>query len=201
MKKIIHDTLILTALTLILGFVLGMVYNITKEPIAKAEADAQLTAFKEVFEDAASFDALEGFDSEKASSYVTAKGFKDSIDDVQTAKDASGEKIGYVITVTAKDASQGTVTFSVGIRDDGTVNGYSVTDIAETPGLGMKATEDEFASQFNGKNVDSFKVVKQSPSEDDEIEAISGATITSKAIACGVNAAKAYFGELLAGGE
>ena len=47
------------------------------------------------------------------------------------------------ITVTAKDGSQGSITFSVGIKNDGTVNGYSITDISETPGLGMKAEEED----------------------------------------------------------
>lgn len=80
---------------------------------------------------------------------------------MNTALDASGNVIGYVLTVTAKDASQASITFSVGIKNDGTVNGYSITNIAETPGLGMKAQEEAFYSQFEGKNVDSFTVVKQ----------------------------------------
>ena len=201
MKRIIHNTLILTALTLVLGLLLGVVYNITKDPIAAAESEARQAAYKEVFEDAASFEELEDFDSDKADSFVSGKGFKDSVDDVVKACDDSGAVLGYIVTVTAKDASQGTVTFSVGIQNDGTVNGYSITDIAETPGLGMKAAEDDFASQFEEKLVTAFKVVKQAPAADDEIEAISGATITSKAVANGVNAAKAYFEEFLMGGE
>ena len=83
---------------------------------------------------------------------------------------------------TAKDKSQASITFSVGIQNDATVNGYSITNIAETPGLGMKAQEEAFYSQFEGKNVDSFTVVKAAPSSDSEIESISGATITSKAM-------------------
>ena len=118
---------------------------------------------------------------------------------MNTALDASGNVIGYVLTVTAKDASQATITFSVGIQNDGTVNGYSITDIAETPGLGMKAQEEAFYSQFEGKNVDSFTVVKAAPSSDSEIESISGATITSKAMANGVNACIAYFQNVLGG--
>ena len=64
--------------------------------------------------------------------------------------------LGYVLTVTAKDGSQGSITFSVGIQNDGTVNGYSITSISETPGLGMKAQEEPFYSQFEGKNVDLY---------------------------------------------
>ena len=115
--------------------------------------------------------------------------------------DASGNPLGYVLTVTAKDGSQGSITFSVGIQNDGTVNGYSITSISETPGLGMKAQEEPFYSQFEGKNVDSFTVVKSTPSADNEIEAISGSTITSKAMANGVNACLTYFHSVLEGGN
>ena len=70
----------------------------------------------------------------------------------------------------------------------------------ETPGLGMKAQEEDFYGQFENKKVDSFTVVKSAPSADNEIEAISGSTITSKAMANGVNACLTYFQNVLAGG-
>ena len=200
-KKIVHDALILTAFTLVLGFLLGLVYEITKAPIAAANAAAAQEAYKAVFAEADSFEALEGFDKNAATEEVVAAGYEDSIDDVQVAKDASGAEIGYVVTVTAKDGSQSTITFSVGIQSDGTVNGYSVTSIAETPGLGMKVEDESFYSQFEGKLVDAFSVVKNTPASDSEIEAISGATISSKAVTNGVNAALTYFRSELGGAQ
>lgn len=200
-KKIIKDALILTAFTLVLGFLLGIVYEVTKEPIAKVNYEKQQNAFKQVFSNADKFEAVE-FDKEEALTLMEENGFKDSIDDVQAALDTSGDVLGYVITVTAKDGSQGTITFSVGIQNDGTVNGYSITSISETPGLGMKAkTDDKFYGQFENMNVDSFVVVKQETTKDGEIEAISGSTITSKAMANGCNAAICYFNTKLEGGE
>ncbi len=199
-KKIVHDALILTAFTLVLGFVLGLVYEITKEPIAAADAATAQAAYSKVFADAESFEAYEGFDKEAAASLMEEQGFNDEITDVQTAKDGSGNSLGYVITVTAKDGSQANITFSVGIQMDGTVNGYSITSIAETPGLGDKAKNEEFSGQFQGKQADSFTVVKQAPASDSEIESISGATITSRAMTNGVNACMAYFKSALEGG-
>lgn len=200
-KKIIKDALILTAFTLVLGFLLGIVYEVTKEPIAKVNYEKQQNAFKQVFSNADKFEAVE-FDKEEALTLMEENGFKDSIDDVQAALDTSGDVLGYVITVTAKDGSQGTITFSVGIQNDGTVNGYSITSISETPGLGMKAkTDEKFYGQFENMNVDSFVVVKQEITKDGEIEAISGSTITSKAMANGCNAAICYFNTKLEGGE
>lgn len=199
-KKIVHDALILTAFTLVLGFVLGLVYEITKEPIAAADAATAQAAYKEVFEEADSFETYEGFDKEAALSLMEENGYNDEITDVQTAKGSDGSTLGYVITVLAKDGSQANITFSVGIAADGTVNGYSITSIAETPGLGDKAKTEEFSGQFRKKQVEKFEVVKQAPASDSEIEAISGATITSRAMTNGVNASIAYFETILEGG-
>ena len=199
-KKIVHDALILTAFTLVLGFVLGLVYEITKEPIAAADAATAQAAYKEVFQDADSFEAYDGFDKEAAVSLMEENGYNDEITDVQTAKGSDGSTLGYVITVLAKDGGQANITFSVGIAADGTVNGYSITSIAETPGLGDKAKNEEFYSQFQNKQVEKFDVVKQAPASDSEIEAISGATITSRAMTNGVNASITYFETVLEGG-
>ena len=200
-KKIVHDAMILTAFTLVIGLILGMVYMITKPRIDAANLEAAQKAYKEVFETADSFEALADFDKNEATDYIVSQGYTDSLDDVQVAKDAYGNTVGYVITVTAKDASQATITFSVGIQNDGTVNGYSITDIAETPGLGMKAQDADFIAQFRNKLVDAFTVVKNPPASDSEIESISGATITSKAIANGCNAALVYFRDQLGGAQ
>ena len=199
-KKIVHDALILTAFTLVLGLVLGLVYEITKEPIAAADAKTAQAAYQKVFEEAGSFEAYESFDKDAAAFLMEENGYADEITDVQVAKDGSGTPIGYVITVTAKDGSQANITFSVGITNDGTVNGYSITSISETPGLGDKAKNEEFSSQFNGKQADTFSVVKSAPASDTEIESISGATITSKAMTNGVNACITYFRNVLEGG-
>ncbi len=199
MKKFVHDALILTAFTLVLGLCLGFVYDITKPRIDAANAAAQMAAFQAVFADATSFAPVE-YDVDAANAEIAGLGYADTIGDVETALDASGNTLGYVITVTAKDGSQGSITFSVGIQNDGTVNGYSITDIAETPGLGMKATESAFSGQFAGKNVDKFAVTKMAATSDKEIEAITGSTITSKAMANGVNASLEYFRNHLMGG-
>lgn len=198
-KKIVHDALILFAFTLVLGMMLGLVYGITKDRIEEQNNQKLQAAYKQVFENAESFNAYDQFDKDAANELIATAGYVDEITDVQVAQDASGSALGYVITVIAKDASQSTITFSVGIQSDGTVNGYSITSIAETPGLGMKAQEEAFYSQFQNKQVDQFEVVKATPASDSEIESISGSTITSKAMANGVNACIYYFQNVLGG--
>lgn len=198
-KRIVHDALILTAFTLVLGFILALVYAVTEKPREEATQKTVQAAYQQVFKDADSFEDYD-FDADEANKLVSDAGYKDTIDGVVTALDSSKNVLGYVITVTAKDASQDVITFSVGIQNDGTVNGYSITKISETPGLGMKAEEADFYKQFENKKVDKFDVVKNTPSKDDEIEAITGSTITSKAMANGCNAAITYFQNKLQGG-
>lgn len=162
-KRIVHDALILTAFTLVLGFILALVQGITAEPIDKANKAAAQKAYQAVFSDAKSFEKYD-YDVDEADKLVSDAGYKDTIDDIETALDSNKKTLGYVITVTAKDGSQGSITFSVGIKNDGTVNGYSITSISETPGLGMKAEEADFYKQFENKKVDKFDVVKATPS-------------------------------------
>ena len=199
-KQIIHDALILFAFTLVLGLILGVVYNVTLPAITAANEATAQAAYKAVFEEADSFASYE-YDKDAANTLVADAGYSDTIDDIQEAYSASGDVLGYVITVTAKDGSQGSITFSVGIQNDATVNGYSITSISETPGLGMKAKEEAFYSQFEGKNVETFEVTKTGATADNQIEAITGSTITSKAMANGCNAALVYFRSELGGAQ
>lgn len=196
-KKIIHDALILTAFTLVLGFLLGAVHEITKERIEAAELAAEQAAYLAVFSDAEDFVDVE-LSEDGMNEFLAAAGYQDTIKSVKYATDAAGNVLGFVVNVTANDGSQASITFSVGIQNDGTVNGYAITDIAETPGLGSHAEDEEFYSQFANKLVDAFEVVKQTPTAEHQIEAITGATITSRAMANGVNAALAIYNEYLA---
>ncbi len=141
-----------------------------------------------------SFEDMDGFDSAKATEAAAAAGYADdTIENCVVAVDASGAELGYVISVTDPNSYGGDVTLSIGVTDDGTLNGYSITTINDTAGLGMKAKEDSFSSQFAGKQVESFEVTKTGATSDDQIDAISGATITSRAVTSAVNAGSGLF--------
>ena len=195
-NTIIKDALILFIITVVAGFGLGAVYGITKEPIAQANYNIQQNAYKEVFADAAEFNEMSDFDSETATQIVADAGYLDTIDNCVEAVGSDGTLLGYVITVSDPNGYGGNVTFSIGVTVDGILNGYSITEISETPGLGMKAKEDGFASQFKEKQVETFTVTKTGSTSDSEIDAISGATITSSAVTSGVNAGLEYFRSL-----
>lgn len=193
-KSLIKDALILFVITLVAGFGLGAVYSITKEPIERANYNIQQEAYKTVFPDAAEFTDLPDFSAEDATAAVAEAGYPDdTISGCVQAMSSSGEVLGYVIIATDPNSYGGDVTLSLGVKADGTVNGYSITEINDTAGLGMKAREEAFSSQYANKQVEAFTVTKTGAQSDDQIDAISGATITSNAVTGAVNAALAYF--------
>lgn len=200
-NSIFKDTFILTVITLVAGLALGGVQYITAAPIEKANKAALEEAYKSVFPSAASFEDYADFDEAAANEVVRASdvGTDADITAASVAKDSSGTDIGYVFTVTTHKGYGGDITLTVGV-DSSTnkMNGYSITDIGETPGLGMKSTEEKFMSEFKDLSMETatYTVTKSSPAGDDEIEAISGATITSRAVTNAVNAVMYYYRQI-----
>lgn len=110
--------------------------------------------------------------------------------------DASGAVAGYVFTTTAKSYG-GEISVMVGIKADGTVSGVELLSINDTPGLGMNAKNPDFLAQFVGK-IKGIAVNKNNPAEN-EIKALTGATVTSKAVTLAVNTALDYYAEVTGG--
>ena len=187
MNKIIKNTIILTLITVIAGLGLGLVYEVTKDPIAAAQEEAKKEAWQAVFPDASLDDFVAAeVDQAVAEQVVADLGVQATVDEVCTVGD-----LGYVVTTTDKEGYGGDIQITVGITTDGTVSGVSILSISETAGLGMKATEPAFYEQYHGKQTESFYVSKDGGSGE-PIEALSGATITSRAVTGAVNVALGY---------
>ncbi|MBQ1871465.1 MAG: RnfABCDGE type electron transport complex subunit G [Lachnospiraceae bacterium] len=200
MNRIINDTLRIFLITLIAGVLLGATYMITKDPIEEAEKNAKIEAYSKVFEDAADF-ADDWDASEIDNSYIElfeSQGLEGvTINEVITAIDKDGSILGYCVTATSSKGYGGDVTIVVGIRNDNTVNGISFLTLNETPGLGMKAKEERFYSQFANVKTEKFRLTKSGATGEDEIDAISGATKTSNAVTSAVNGALLYKNSVL----
>lgn len=202
-NKIIKDALALTLITLVAGVALGGVYEITKDPIAKQEAQAKAEAYEQVFTDAAAFEAVEMDDTltKTIRDQLDQEGYKaQSIEEVMRAEDQSGETLGYAFTVVTSEGYGGDIRFSMGVQNDGTLNGISILSIGETAGLGMNADTPAFKDQFVGKQVEKLQYIKNGATQDDEINAISGATVTTNAMTNGVNAGLCAF-RVMEGGD
>ena len=188
----------LCLITLLAGLALGGAYQLTKGPIEKANLASATEAYKGVMPTADSFQEDE--DLAKAAEALTAEdgtvadGAYGNIvyESTYQALDQEGSVVGYVVNVTSKDGFGGDITISVGIDASKAVTGIEFLTINETAGLGMRAQEEDFRDQFvTDKAVEKFELVKDTATEHDEIQALSGATITSTAVTNAVNAALA----------
>ena len=213
-NTLIKDTIIITVITLVAGLVLGFVYELTKEPIRIQKEQKQAAACAEVFKEAdengelqevlpLTFELMKDVDPDysKLLAASEASGVDDAIvDEVYAAKKADGSLYGYVISVYTTAGYGGGIRFYMGITTDGVLKGISILDISETPGLGMRASE-VLVPQFRNVTGPVFTVTKTGKTNDSEIDAITSATITSKAVTSGVNFGMQYFEEISKGGE
>ncbi len=190
MKSMIKDTIILTCITLVAGLLLGIVYDITKEPIALKEIQKEQEAYLAVFPEADSFEEADTV--EDANAYLIEAQIEFiNIDKVITAYDSNHDKIGAILQVTSSEGYAGDISIAMGVSSDGTLNGISILSISETAGLGMKA-EEVLVPQFANKTVPTFSYSKTGATQENQIDAISGATVTTNAFTNMVNAGLAY---------
>lgn len=193
MKNIIKNTFILTAITVVAGCLLGLVYEVTKEPIAAAEQNAKEEAYYTVLP-AETYTLYDKYDQQDADEFLAEAGYENNeIDEVAVAENTYGKSVGYVITVTSHEGYGGDIVLSIGISTDGTVTGMELLTISETAGLGMRADEPEFKEQFRDRHVEKFVYSKTGEKDSNKIDALSGATVTTNAVTNAVNATLLYF--------
>lgn len=194
---IIKNTLVLVIVTFVAILALAVVNQVTMEPIAQAEIDARNEVYKAVYADANSFTEVENTQKllEESPALLAEKGFDGcSINDVLAVTDAAGTVEGYVIAATSPSGYGGDVQIAIGIKD-GVITGFDVVSNSETAGLGSRCTDDEFTSQFDGKPVTQLEYTKTGATEPNQIDAISGATITTNAVTQAVNSAIVFYQE------
>ena len=170
-SQILKLALVLLAVAAVIAFVLGAVNEITKGPIEQYLNGKRDAAYAMVMPgDGNTYEEID------AGSYANDP--SNSITKLCTAKDASGNDIGYVAETTFSGA-QGMITMVIGLDQDLTCTGIGITEHSETSGLGAKAADhtDPFPQSMVGLT-DGAKLSKDGGS----VSAISGATLTSRAV-------------------
>ncbi len=196
-KIMLKEALILFGITLIAGFLLGFVNDLTMKPRQLQQEKAIAEACREVFQPATEFQATAYIPGSVLTQELKDMGVE--IGTVYDALNATGEKLGYVIQSTTADGYAGDIVLYVGVTLDGKLNDVSILEISETPGLGMQA-EKVLVPQFRNKQVEQFTYTKTGSTSDGEIDAISGATVTTRAVTNAVNGALKVVQDLTAGG-
>ncbi len=152
---------------LISGIIIAGTYTITEPAAAAQRVKAKNDAMKELVKDAENFKPIDG----KEGWYAGMKG---------------GKVIAYVVPAQGKGYG-GVIQMLAAFTPEGKALDYKVLKHAETPGLGDKMTEPKFRKQFAGKAAQDMEVVKVPT--DKNIQALTGATITSRAVTGGIREA------------
>lgn len=197
-NPLLNNTIVILLVTFIAVAGLAVVYQVTKEPIAVAEANAKAAVYEAVFSAADNFTEVENAEVLIESTQAAIESAElggCSVNEVLVAENASDEALGYVIAATSPNGYGGDIQIAVGISDGGIITGFNVISNSETAGLGSKCTSPDFTSQFEGKIANLLKYTKTGAAADDEIDAISGATRTTNAVTQAVNTAIIFYNE------
>lgn len=190
-KDILIPTTVLVVVCAVTTALLGFTNEITKKPIAQVEEQSRQESMKSV-----SPDGVQSYEKVEIS---------DDGSECYAALDAQGNIISYAVSTSSKGYG-GAIKVMTGISaEDGSVIAVSVYDNSdETPGLGAKTSEDKFSGQFSGEiQGDGFTVVKDADKYPDNksVDAVTGATISSRAVVSAVNHAVEIYREVVGGAE
>ena len=171
---------VLGLITFVCALLLGLINGITKDKIEQNGIETRNAAMSEIIPDA------EFADVEVPADYAAPADKNQPVVSGVYQATLGGEAAGYCVEVNPKGFG-GALKMIVGINADGTVAGIKVTEASETPGLGAKAQSDaNWVAQFAGAAADGSLAVSK---DGGTINAITGATITSRAVTLGVNTA------------
>lgn len=192
------DALILCAITLILGAILAGVYTVTKKPIEDAQAKTHNEACQKVVEtgatvgddDAALVKEVNAYFAEHdLSNQKTSEGDLLSVyvevTQVHKVTDKDKKENGRVYLANAKKGYGGNISFALGVNGEGKVTGISITSESETAGLGANCENADWQKSFAGKVLPSDpaqNMYNKNEETDSQVQALSGATVTSRAI-------------------
>ena len=172
-STLVNMVLALLIITAIAGGTLGMVYKVTKEPIAAAKLAKQQKAIKEV---------VPGFDNNPTNEMYELTSKEGFLLKVFPCKKGD-ELLGVAISTKTEKGFSGEIKIMVGLKPDGSIINYSILEHKETPGLGSKMQE-WFRLENTNQNVlgKNPATAKMTVSKDGgEVDAITAATITSRA--------------------
>lgn len=180
LKDILIPTVSLFLICAVATALLGMTNSVTEEKIKEVAAASAAEARLRVCENAENFDEKT---DKNGNTYFEAK-------------DKNGETVGFAITTEDKSYG-GKIEVMTGFSADGKITGVEILTIDDTPGLGMNAKKESFRNEYLGKT--GALTVSKNASADNEIQALTGATITSNAVTRCVNKATEICENVLGG--
>ncbi len=181
-KVVLIPTVALLVICLVATTLLAFTNSITAEKIALNAVETENASRSLVLPDGASYSEVTT--AENGVTYCIGY-------------DKIGNEIGYIFTAGAKGYG-GTVSVMVGMDKEGTISGIEILSHSETPGLGANAVKDDFKGRFEGKS--GILTVDKVSNDGQNIQAITAATITSKAVVSAVNTISETYTQIMTGG-
>ncbi len=179
---IINPTAVLAVICIVVTLALSSTNLLTKDRIAELNEQAKKAAMEKLIV-AEYTEVTEKLGDSEITYYIATK---------------DGETVGYIFTVSAKGYG-GDISVMTAVNPDGNVIAIDILDASgETPGLGQNITKFEFYKQYNG--LKNGITVSKSTAGENEIQAVTGATISSKAVTSAVNQALDYAEQIIAKG-
>lgn len=190
MKETIKLTIRLFIITAVAGLVLATANSFTYPIISAREKKQYEDSLKEVFSTAEKFESLKENELMKINEKFP------NIENIEIAKTAD-KKLGYVFKTYGKNGYGGDILMLIAVNvEDNTIVGFKVLKHSETPGLGSRVTTEEYAQSVVGNKTTAPLVRSLNPDKDNDIQAITGTTISVKAVLNGLNSAIEALGEL-----
>lgn len=190
MRETIKLTIRLFIITAVAGLVLATANSFTYPIISAREKKQYEDSLKEVFSTAEKFESL------KENELMKIKEKFPNIENIEIAKTAD-KKLGYVFKTYGKNGYGGDILMLMAVNiEDNTIVGFKVLKHSETPGLGSRVTTEEYAQSVVGNKATAPLVRSLNPDKDNDIQAITGTTISVKAVLNGLNSAIEALGEL-----
>lgn len=196
MKKsgILSGALVLVAITLVSGLLLSAVHEWTRDPIEQADRAAKAEAYRQVYSADAYAEIENVSDLLSQANAALASGRHDeegvsyrraSVEEAMLAQNKAGQTEGFVLTVASQSGYNGEIRLALGVDPEGAIRGMRVLTHSETAGFGARCEEPGYLETFVG--VTAAK----------DVDAITGATYTTKAIREAVGAGLTFVREYL----
>lgn len=169
MNKTVSLVVKLLLITAVAALVLALTNSVTSPIIAERQAQEFVESYSQAYPDGAEFNTIE-------------ENVNENIAEVIEVKDASGNQIGYVFSGVGIGGYGGNMTYIMGVNNAGVVQGFKALTHSETTGYGARMEDQEFVDGVTGVNMANGVTYGSGDKDNGEIQAISGATITTTAL-------------------
>lgn len=197
-KNSLRNIVVLTVITVVAAFALAITYKVTEAKINDSARIEALKSVKAVLPKDTKGNPLYTNDPDKLAFEMKITEDQKQVDPVLVfypGLNSKGEIIGFAVKVTSKIGYAGDIQMMIGISQKGEILDIQILSMNETPGLGTKVSEPAFKDQFKGKSLETGAkfVLKKDDSSNYDLDAVSGATISSRAFTYAVHHVVSFY--------